>query len=357
MAEMDRPVKIGIVGCGVIAQFHARALRDYPAAKLAAVADVREEVAHKMAAEFGVERVYTDPDELMRDDEIEGVVLALPANARRDRGLAAFAAGKHVLTEKPVAINAGEVKELIAAQGELLGACCSSRFRFTDTAKAAAEFLRSGRLGKLRLVRCRVVGPAGPPPASPPPPWRLSRSMNGGGIMANWGCYDLDFLLGILDWKLEPRTVLGQIYSFPPQFGPRLPDNSDAETHALGIVRCDEDITLSYERAEMYPGPASAAWDIVGEEGTLVISMVPSEGPQVSFQRAPAQGGLQEEIVLQDEGDYDMTHHGPVRNFAAAIRGREEPRTSLAKALTVAQITDGIYKSAATGKALEISEL
>jgi len=354
MAHEMEPVGIGIIGCGVIAQFHARALRDYAGAELVAIADLREDVAQRMSNEFEVPKVYGDPHKLLADDAIEGVVLALPTHARTELALAAFAAGKHVLTEKPVAMSSSEVRSLIAAQGDLVGACCSSRYRFTATAAAATEFLRSGRLGKLRHIHCRVVGPAGPPPANMPPVWRLSRALNGGGILVNWGCYDLDFLLGVLDWSITPRSASGQVYSYPPQFAERLPEGSDAETHAMGLIHCDDDVTLFYERSEMYPGPPEASWDIVGTNGTLKLNMTAGSGEQVVFHAAPAQGGTEAEIVCADQPDGGDSHNGPVRNFAAAIRGLEAPRTSLQNALLVAQITDGIYGSAYSGAAVKI---
>jgi predicted dehydrogenase len=355
MAHENSPVGIGIIGCGVIAQFHARALREYAPARLVAIADVRDEVAQRMGHEFEVAIIYADAHSLLNDDAVDGVVLALPTHARTELALAAYAAGKHVLTEKPVAMNAAEVRSLIDAKGHLVGACCSSRYRFTATAEAATAFLRSGRLGALRHIHCRVVGPAGAPSANLPPAWRLSRALNGGGILVNWGCYDLDFLLGILDWSIQPRRASGQVYTYPPQFAARLPENSDAETHAIGLIHCDDDVTLFYERAEMYPGPPEASWDIVGTGGTLKLSMTPTDGPQATFYAAPAEGGVQAEVICEDAGDHGDTHNGPVRNFAASIRGIETPRTSLEQALLVAQITDGIYQSAYTGSPVEFS--
>jgi len=338
----------------VIAQHHARALQEYSGAHLVAVADLRQEAAQRMGEEFGVTKVYNNPQQLLNDDAVEGVVLALPAHARTELALAAFAAGKHALTEKPVAMNSAEVRTMLAAQGDLTGACCSSRYRFTETARAATEFLSSGKLGELRHIHCRIVGPAGAPPKNPPPNWRLSRALNGGGILVNWGCYDLDFLLGVLGWSLTPRRASGQVYSVPPQLASRASENSDAETHAIGLIHCDNEVTFFYERAEMYPGPPESSWDIVGTNGTLKLRMTGGAETPAVFYRAPEEGGVQEEIICADSGDRTLIHYGPVRNCAAAIRGHEAPRTSLQQALVVAQITDGIYQSAYSGAPVEI---
>ena len=70
-------------------------------------------------------------------------------------------------------------------------------------------------MGQLRVVRCRALKGAGALPQSPPPPWRLSRAMNGGGILVNWGCYDLNYLLGITGWAIEPRLALARTWGVP----------------------------------------------------------------------------------------------------------------------------------------------
>jgi predicted dehydrogenase len=211
-------LNIAIIGCGVIAQYHLRAVAKLTTARVAAVCDVRVDVAQKTAAEFNVPRWTANASELFADKSIDAVILALPANLRTALGIEAFKHGKHVLTEKPVAMNAAEVRSLIAAQGDRVGAVCSSRYRFFDSARAARDFLRTGALGKLRTITCRGISPARTPPQSPPPAWRLRKDLNGGGIFVNWGCYDLDYLLGLLDFKLTPQSALARTWTVPTAY-------------------------------------------------------------------------------------------------------------------------------------------
>ena len=205
-------LNLAVIGCGVISQYHLRALAKLETARAAAVCDLRTDLAQKVAAEFGISRWTGNAAELFADPAIDGVILALPAVARTALALEAFRHGKHVLTEKPVAMNAAEVRSMIAVQGGRVGACCCSRYRSFESARAARAFLRTGALGALRTITCRAVNPAGPPPGSPPPAWRLLRSLNGGGIFVNWGCYDLDYLLGLLDFKLTPLHALARTW-------------------------------------------------------------------------------------------------------------------------------------------------
>ena len=210
--DMD-PVKYGVIGCGVIGPTHMRPSRSYDHIELVAVADLIPERAQRAAAEYGVPKVYTQGNDLIDDPEVELVVLAMPTCHRKELALRAFSRGKHVLTEKPVAMSVQQVKDMMAARGDRVVGCCSPRFRLTPSALAAQECVAGGVLGDLRVIRARAIIAAGPEPTNPPPPWRVSKGLNGGGILFNWGCYDLDYLLGLTGWTLRPRTVFGQAWT------------------------------------------------------------------------------------------------------------------------------------------------
>ena len=208
-----------------------RAANDSPDIELVAAADLIDANRQKAESQYAPKRVYTAGAELIADDEVELVVLAFPTAFRGAVGLDVLAAGKHLLTEKPVAMNAGEVKALIAARGDLQAACCSSRYRFTKGAEVATEFIASGALGDLRTVRHRNIGPAGKLPDSPRPEWRLKKRLNGGGYLVNWGCYDLDYLLGITGWSLNPLSVFAQTWTVPSAYESHIaPDRTQKHT-------------------------------------------------------------------------------------------------------------------------------
>ena len=244
------PVRLGVIGCGVIGQRHLKAAKASPLIEVVALADVREDVARQSAAAFGVPAVYTRAGALLKDKRVEAVVLAMPAAQRTRLALKAFALGRHVLTEKPVAMNAREVKKLIAARGNLVAGCCSSRMRYLPSAAAVADYIASGALGTIRTLHCRCLSSDAGTPKSPPPAWRLIRSLNGGGILMNWGCYDLDYLLGLCGWKLKPKLVLAQTWPVAPELLSHVAPGSDAETHFAAIIRCEGGEMITFERAE-----------------------------------------------------------------------------------------------------------
>lgn len=360
-------VTYGVIGCGVIGPTHMKPAQGSDLLDLVAVADLIPERAQQAAATYKARKVYGEGLDLIRDPEIEMVVLAMPACHRRALALAAFAAGKHVLTEKPVAMNAQDVRDLIAARGQLKAACCSSRYRFITHHRVAADFIASGALGDLRSVYMRSFFPAAPPSDSPKPEWRLKRALNGGGFLMNWGCYDIDYLLGLTGWRLRPQKVFAQAWPIAPHLLSHLPAGSDAETHYTALVRCAGGTVLSLERGEYMSIAPESAWQIIGSKGSLRLTMtaVTAAGPQaqkgaknwkqVLFDEATPDRGLVSSVLWEGEEDLSRVSAGPVTDLATAIRDHGEPFTSLEKALVVQTLSDAIYASAATGDTVDCS--
>jgi predicted dehydrogenase len=350
---MSEKVKLGLIGCGVIGHAHALAADTCPDGELVAVADLIPERVQDVARKHHVPRTYASGEELLRDAEVEGVILAFPTNGRLDLALKAFAAGKHVLTEKPVAMNAGEVRRLIAARGRLVGACCSSRHRFVPSNAMVARFLASGALGALRMVRARTIMPAGPRPESAPPEWRLKRVLNGGGILMNWCCYDLDFLLGSCGWQLRPRLALANCWTIAPHLAARAAAGSDAETHVAALIQCDDGVALSIERAEFCSAAFEQAHQFIGETGAL-RTMMAAARKTIWHDHADARFGALTRALWEGDDPPEASAVGPLHDFAAAIAHGIAPKTTLENALVVQSVSDAIYASAAAGRAVAI---
>lgn len=344
-------LNIAVIGCGVIAQYHLRALAKLKTARAAAVCDVRTDVAQKTAAEFNIPRWTASASELFADPAIDAVILALPASLRTTLALEAFKHGKHVLTEKPVAMNAAEVRAMIAAQGVRVGACCSSRYRHFDSARAARDYLRSGALGKIRTITCRGISPAGAPPQNPPPAWRLRTDLNGGGIFVNWGCYDLDYLLGLLDFKLTPQSALARAWQVPAAYAAYAAPGSDAETHVTALITFAEGCVLNYERAEFTTLPPDNRWQITGERGTLTLQMLKAKSANIVLTETDAAKGTRTRVLWEGDATASTSEHdGVVNDFVDAILQKRKPETTLQDALLFARIADAIYASSASGK-------
>ncbi|MFW6286309.1 MAG: Gfo/Idh/MocA family protein [Candidatus Sumerlaeota bacterium] len=347
---MSDKLQLGIIGCGAIGKTHATAAKLLPDVQIAAVADLDRKQAEIVAKQCEVGRICDSGEDILDDPDIDAVILALPAVARTKLCLHAFEQGKHVLNEKPMAMNMEEIKQLLEAKGDLVAASCTSRMRHTESVKAAADFIATGALGDLRVLRVRALIGAVPPDEALLVPWRYKSRVNAGGIMSNWGCYDLDTMLGVLDWKLRPESVLGQTWTVQPDFVGHIAPGSDGESHVSAMIKCAGGVSILFERGELVPRSTETAWEITGTGGTLHLRIVPGEDKKLLFDRADPQVGIETQTVWEGGDDWDTIHVELIADFVRAIRTGRPPATTFEQAAVVQRITHAIYDSSATGK-------
>ena len=358
-------INLGLVGLGVIGQMHLKVAATMPHVAFTAICDVRQDLAQSTATQYGITDATTDPEVLFANPDLDGVVLALPANLRTGLGVRAFAAGLHVLTEKPVAMNATEVRRLIQARDSSpkpgrIGASCSCRYHGLPSAQVVKDFVATGALGELRVVRVRAVLAAPPsPPFNPPPIWRLNKALNGGGILMNWGQYDTDYMFGVLGWRLQPKRVMARTFGNIAAYATYAHPDSDAETHVVAFVDCMDTTTgrpvaFTYERAEFTTSATDEAWQIIGDKGTLRLWMKEKIGKQLWFDH-PTSKGTVSELLWEGDEDWSQQHGMPVADFATAIQEGHPPATSLERALTIQSMFDAIYRAAASGNSEEVT--
>lgn len=147
---MTRRVKIAVIGTGRMGSVHVRNILQYiPEAELAAICDIRLEVAQAVADELGIERVVQDYHELLADPQIEAVLIAASTNAHDYIMKDAAAAGKHIFCEKPLALELNKIDEALEAV-EKAGVKLQVGFnrRFDKSFQNVREMVASGELGR-----------------------------------------------------------------------------------------------------------------------------------------------------------------------------------------------------------------
>jgi predicted dehydrogenase len=330
----------------VIGAAHAKGAAGDNSIQLTALADLDRQRVEELAAAHDVPKVYGDAEALIADAEIDAVVLALPTGVRLAVAVEALQAGKHVLLEKPGAMNVAEVEQLIAARGDRTVGVASCRFQFLPFAEAVRQAIREGAIGKLRIIRIRGGTPCEGQPNRVP--WRLKRSANGGGLLVNWGTYDLDYALSRLDWTLNPTTILARTWNIAPPLAELVHPEADAETHVIAQIHSDADCVIELDRGEFLPVVEDEV-QFIGETGAIRHPFRAAGGMKVLIDRIRADGPRETETLWEGDADWEMLHAGPVRDFAAAIRERRRPATDLERWMILQQIFDAAYRSAATG--------
>lgn len=356
---MDRIVKIGIIGCGGIANGkHMPSLKKIKNVQMVAFCDIIEERAVKAAEEYGVEgaKVYTDYKELLKDRDIEVVHVCTPNRSHAFISIDAMEAGKHVMCEKPMAKTYKEAKEMLDASertGMKLTIGYQSRWR-TDSLylKKMCEDGELGEIyyGKAIALRRRAV-----------PTWGvfLNEYEQGGGPLIDIGTHALDLTLWMMD-NYKPKMVVGTTFEKLKNqkdcgnaWGDWDPKKFTVEDAAFGFIVMENGATIMLESswALNIRNPKEAITMICGTEGGadmfdgLNINFI-KNGRQCILKPDLTAGGV---AFYDGDGDEDPSVL-EARAWLDAVVNDHEPRTKASQALVVTQILEAIYESAKTGK-------
>jgi len=151
------PIRVAIVGCGRISDLHQIGYRGREDARIVAVCDTNKAAAKKKAREWGVERIYTDYQQVLEDKQVDVVELLTPHHLHCSMTIQAAQAGKHISVQKPMALSAREADEMIAAAdkaGVMLRVY--ENFVYYAPAVRAREMIDAGEIGDIRAVRLHV---------------------------------------------------------------------------------------------------------------------------------------------------------------------------------------------------------
>ena len=187
-------MKFGIIGAGMIGQFHGKALEAMDGGELHSVFDLRADAAEQLAKQFGA-KPFSDIDQFLADDELQVVTVGTPSGAHLDPSLAALRAGKHVICEKPLEVTPERIDLMMDAaekNGVSLAAVLNRRFHpAMDAFKTAAD---KGRFGTLTSASAYVKwyrDQAYYDSAA----WRGTWALDGGGALMNQSIHTIDALL------------------------------------------------------------------------------------------------------------------------------------------------------------------
>jgi len=150
-------LRVAIVGCGRISDLHELGYRERQDARIVAVCDAKKARARHQANAWGVEKVYTDYQQLLADANIDLVELLVPHHLHAEMTLAACQAGKHVSVQKPMALTVAEADRMIAAaQGAAVVLRVYENFVFYEPHRRAKAMIDAGEIGEPQMIRLHV---------------------------------------------------------------------------------------------------------------------------------------------------------------------------------------------------------
>lgn len=203
---VKRPVRIGMVGYKFMGKAHTHAYRDLPfyfdtdaVPVLQAIAGRNEEGVKSAAKAYGFASYETDWHKLIERDDIDVIDIVTPNNTHADIAIAAAKAGKHVVCEKPLAMNQGQARQMLEAAetAKVVHLLCHN-YRFAPAVQFAKQLIDSGRLGRIYHIRAQYLQDWIMDPSFPLV-WRLRKDVTGSGALGDIAAHILDlarFLVG-----------------------------------------------------------------------------------------------------------------------------------------------------------------
>ena len=356
---MAKLIKVGIIGCGGIANGkHMPSLAKVTDCEMVAFCDIIPERAEKAAKDFGAEgaKVYTDYRELLKDETIDVVHVCTPNRSHSFITVDALEAGKHVMCEKPMAINSAEAKKMLdaaARTGKKLSIGYQSRFR--PDAQYMKEEAEAGTFGeiyyaKATAIRRRAV-----------PTWGvfLNEYEQGGGPLIDIGTHALDLTLWMMN-NYKPKYCVGTTYhklnndtDQANMWGNWDPEKFTVEDSAFGFIVMENGATIVLESAWALNSldVREAVTSVCGTKGGADMN----DGLRLNGVRNGRQfvttpsfkaGG----VAFNDGKKGDSPADIEERQWIEAVRNDTQPLTKPEEAFCVTRILEGIYESAKSGK-------
>jgi len=347
--DLMKTWNFGIVGAGLIADFHANAVKSIPNAKLVGCCDVVSEKAQALVDKYGG-RAFKDYEELVGCDDIDIITVATPSGFHAEPTIAAAGAGKHVICEKPLDVTLERIDAMMAAHekaGTVLGGIFPCRFN--DAIVPLREAIQSGRFGTITYAGVYV------------PWWRTEEyykdswhgtwKLDGGGALMNQSIHMIDMLC-----HLMPTIESVQAY-METRGHPQI----EAEDTAVVSVRfVDGTLGIIYGTSASWPG-RYRRFEITGTKGTVVYKediftmweFLDKKPEDEEIRRKYCQintgGGV------NDPGTIPYENH--TRNFRAFLDSLETGKEfciSAPEARRTVEVILGIYESARTGRMVKL---
>jgi predicted dehydrogenase len=336
--------RVALVGAGMIAHHHAQKWRE-AGADVVAIADVEPRVLAAFAERHGIAAAYTDFAELLqREDSAEIVDVCTPPWLHAPMTIAALERGKHVLCEKPMALSAREAESMVAAAeatGKVL-ACRQGDTRLAREVRTVREVVRSGILGEIYFMRLTARSLFRPGiEYNPEARWFLDRARAGGGVLYDWGVYDLEILctvFGLLNIETITAITFGSVDRPEGDFP------FDVEEHVAATLTLKDGPMIFWERGWATHLPPENRWDFYGTKAGFTFAphsavLHTEMNPQLT------RYGPGEAVSLETP---PMAPPGPdvFQDFLLAVEGDRAPACSGREAAAMLRIIDDVYAAA-----------
>jgi predicted dehydrogenase len=353
-------VRVGLIGSGSAAcRIHLPGLRLCPEVEISGVSSIDDDAQEKT----GVTRIYRSHHQLLERPEIDAVVIATPNHLHREIAVAAFAAGKHVLCEKPLALNAAEAAEMLeAAQSSGRVHMTAFTYQFAPAARYLKHLVDRGELGAIRVVRASYLMALSTHLSG----WRSSKELAGSGVLADIGSH----LVHLVQWlagdiarlTARSRDFRNDSASDVEDWIAFLTEFSDGASGTIEISRVchgrGADLTENMQ-IELYGTNGAAVFSLQDPWGLQVATGEAARDPSRLLERIDVPEPYRKiagspRNVREGEKRWNYRYDQALQFIGSVRRGAVEP-PSFEDGLRCQKVLDAALASNRTGKWVTIS--
>ncbi len=325
------PLRVGLIGAGMISRYHLTAWQRCPGAEVVAVADPSAAAARDRAAEFGIPAIHADGVALMDAERPDAVDIAAPMEFHAGLCRAAADRGIAIMCQKPLCPTLEEARALVADIGARVPFAVHENWRFRPQYRLARRWLDDGRIGRVRAFTMEVMTGGLIPdlPDQPPPALRRQPFMAG---MPRFTILEgMIHQIDTLRFLLDGLAVAGARLA-------RLSENVVGEDTAMLLLESPAGAigTLSHSLAVPGAGPRSSdTLTLIGDRGTITFR---------DWILSCSDGGATE--TWDREAAYQASFDAVMAQFAGWLRGRMPFETTAEENLATLQLVDDVYRAA-----------
>jgi len=346
------PFGFGIVGCGMISRFHARAIAEIKGAGVVACYSKSPESAEKFAAEFPGCKAYSDLDEMLADPRLDGITICTPSGAHMEACVAAAKAGKHVVVEKPLDVTLARCDAMIKAcdaAGVVLATIFPSRFH--DSSQLLKQAIDAGRFGRMTLgdayvkwFRTQQYYDSGA--------WRGTWKLDGGGALMNQAIHSLDLLLWFMGPVAEVTAASATLAHERIEVEDVVVATLKFQSGALGVIEAS---TAAFpgelKRIELHGDQGSACmreediirWEFAKKKKSDDELLAKMAG------KTHTGGGAADPKAIGHHG-----HKKLFQDFLNAVKKGKQPLVNGVEGRRSVEVILAIYKAAEMGRAVQL---
>ena len=329
----DKILNFGILGCGMIADFHAQAIKSLDNATLIAATDAVTDLAVSFADKYGI-RAYKTFEDMLEDEQIDAVCICTPSGFHAENALAALKAKKHVVLEKPMAFTSSKAQEI--AQAANNSGCILtviSQLRFSEDIQRVKKLMNEEAFGKIVFCDLYMKYWRSPEYYSSSD-WKGTRKLDGGGALMNQGIHGVDILLYLagnakvlsaknatLFHDIEVEDVTASLLEF--------------ESGALGVIEASTCSNPGFERRI----------EITGTKGSVVL--LENKIDKLMINGETLIDGISETVAKTASDPMAMScslHALQINNFVNAVFGAEKLLIDSYEGSKAVNLIEEIYK-------------